>query len=94
LCYAQKAYRHKFFRSEVIFEAKSLKNDFAPKDFFQSTLLPQSGKQSDLSVMGIFRDFRSYQYNNAVDKKQAVIDIIELKNPLQFLEKSGYDKKF
>jgi hypothetical protein len=49
------------FWSEVIFEAKSLKNDFAPKEFFQSTLLPQSSKQSDLSVMGIFRDFRSYQ---------------------------------
>jgi hypothetical protein len=50
-------------------------------------------KPSDLGYYIGYKIAQSY-YNNAVDKKQAVIDIIEMKNPLQFLEKSGYDKKF
>lgn len=32
-------------------------------------------------------------YRNSADKKQAIIDIIEINNPMLFLEKSRYDKK-
>lgn len=32
-------------------------------------------------------------YNNAKDKQQAIKDIIETKDPLSFLQKSGYDKQ-
>jgi Predicted Zn-dependent protease (DUF2268) len=32
-------------------------------------------------------------YRNALDKKQAIIDIIEMNNPLKFLELSRYDQK-
>lgn len=32
-------------------------------------------------------------YKNAADKTQAVTDIIQMDNPFQFLEKSGYDQK-
>lgn len=32
-------------------------------------------------------------YKNAIDKKQAVIDIIEMDNPINFLEISKYDQK-
>lgn len=32
-------------------------------------------------------------YHNSADKKQAIVDIIEMNNPMQFLEKSRYDKK-
>jgi hypothetical protein len=58
--------RIKGVQAEILSGAKSFlrlfaSNDFAPKEFFRSTLLPQSGKQSDSSVMGIFRAFQSYQ---------------------------------
>ncbi len=50
-------------------------------------------KPADLGYYMGYRIAKSY-YDAAKDKKQAVVDIIEMKNPLQFLEKSGYDKKF
>jgi Predicted Zn-dependent protease (DUF2268) len=50
-------------------------------------------KPADLGYYMGYKIAQSY-YAKAVDKKQAIIDIIEMKNPLQFLEKSGYDKKF
>ena len=50
-------------------------------------------KPADLGYYMGYHIAKSY-YENAKDKKQAVIDIIEMKNPLQFLGKSGYDKKF
>lgn len=48
-------------------------------------------KPGDLGYYIGYRIARAY-YNNATDKKQAITDIIEMKNPLLFLEKSGYDK--
>lgn len=48
-------------------------------------------KPADLGYYIGYKIAQSY-YNKATDKKQAIADIIELKNPLEFLEKSGYDK--
>lgn len=50
-------------------------------------------RPADLGYYMGYKIAESY-YQNATDKKQAVIDIIEMSNPLQFLEKSKYDKKF
>ena len=50
-------------------------------------------KPADMDYYMGYRIAKFY-YENAKDKKQAVIDIIEMKNPLQFLEKSKYDKRF
>ena len=48
-------------------------------------------KPADLGYYIGYKIAQAY-YNKAADKRQAIIDIIELKNPLKFLEKSGYDK--
>ena len=50
-------------------------------------------RPADLGYYIGYKISKAY-YEKATDKKQAVIDIIELDNPLQFLLKSGYDKKF
>jgi tetratricopeptide (TPR) repeat protein len=46
--------------------------------------------------LGYFMGYRICEeyYNNAGDKKQAIKDIIEVKNFEDFLKKSGYEKKF
>jgi hypothetical protein len=48
-------------------------------------------KPADLGYYIGYKIAQAY-YKRAYDKQQAIIDIIEVKNPLQFLEKSGYDK--
>ncbi len=48
-------------------------------------------KPADLGYFVGYKIAKEY-YKNAADKKQAVNDIIELTNPLQFLERSKYDK--
>ena len=50
-------------------------------------------KPADLGYYMGYKIAQAY-YQKAKDKKQAIIDIIEMNNPLQFLEKSGYDLKF
>ena len=37
--------------------------------------------------------YKGYGYKNALDKKQAVIDIIGMSDPMQFLLASKYDGK-
>ncbi len=49
-------------------------------------------KPADLGYYMGYTIAREY-YKNASDKKQAVIDIIEMNNPFLFLEKSKYDQK-
>ncbi len=49
-------------------------------------------KPADLGYYMGYTIAREY-YKNAPDKNQAVIDIIEMNNPLAFLEKSKYDQK-
>ena len=49
-------------------------------------------KPPDLGYYLGYKIVESY-YNNATDKKQAIIDIIELDNPIRFLELSKYDQK-
>lgn len=46
----------------------------------------------DLGYYIGYKICQSY-YNNAKDKTQAIKDIIEIKDPLSFLQKSGYDKQ-
>lgn len=47
----------------------------------------------DLGYYTGYKIVESY-YNKHVDKQQAIIDIIEMKDPLNFLIESGYDKNF
>ena len=49
-------------------------------------------KPADLGYYIGYKIAQEY-YKNAVDKKQAVIDIIEMDNPIKFLELSKYDQK-
>jgi hypothetical protein len=49
-------------------------------------------KPADLGYYIGYKIAESY-YDNAPDKKQAIVDIIEMDNPIQFLEKSKYDQK-
>ena len=51
------------------------------------------GVPPDLAYYMGYRICESY-YNNMVDKEQAIIDIIEVKNYRKFLEKSNYALKF
>lgn len=53
----------------------------------------KEGVPADLGYYIGFKIVESY-FNNSIDKKQAVIDIIEMKNPKEFLEKSGYFNKY
>jgi hypothetical protein len=55
--------------------------------------LKATDKPADLGYYFGYKIAKAY-FEKAIDKKQAIIDILKLKNPLQFLEKSGYDKKF
>jgi hypothetical protein len=49
-------------------------------------------KPRDLGYYIGYKIAESY-YNNAQDKRQAIIDIIEMDNPIRFLELSRYDLK-
>jgi hypothetical protein len=49
-------------------------------------------KPADLGYFVGYKITKEY-YNNASDKKQAVNDIIDMKNPIRFLELSKYDEK-
>lgn len=49
-------------------------------------------KPADLGYYIGYKIAQEY-YANATDKKQAVIDIIEMKDPIAFLQKSNYDQK-
>jgi hypothetical protein len=49
-------------------------------------------KPADLGYYIGYKIAESY-YNNAKDKKQAIIDIIEMEDPIRFLELSKYDQK-
>ncbi len=50
------------------------------------------GKPADLGYFVGYKIAKEY-YKNALDKKQAVNDIIEMTNPLRFLELSRYDQR-
>ncbi|MBD0365542.1 MAG: hypothetical protein ICV53_05490 [Flavisolibacter sp.] len=50
------------------------------------------GKPADLGYYIGYKIVEAY-YKNAIDKKQAIVDIIEMVNPIQFLERSKYDQK-
>lgn len=49
-------------------------------------------KPADLGYYIGYKIARAY-YEKATDKKKAIIDILELRNPLDLLEKSGYDRQ-
>jgi hypothetical protein len=49
-------------------------------------------KPADLGYYIGYKIAESY-YNNHTDKKKAIVDIIEMDNPIQFLENSKYDQK-
>jgi uncharacterized protein YjaZ len=49
-------------------------------------------KPADLGYFVGYKIAKEY-YNNTADKKQAVNDIIDMKNPIRFLELSKYDQK-
>lgn len=49
-------------------------------------------KPADLGYYIGYKIAEAY-YNKAADKRQAVTDIIEMNDPLAFLQKSGYDQK-
>jgi Predicted Zn-dependent protease (DUF2268) len=49
-------------------------------------------KPADLGYYIGYKIAQEY-YKNSVDKKQAVVDIIEMTNPVRFLELSSYDQK-
>jgi uncharacterized protein YjaZ len=49
-------------------------------------------KPRDLGYYIGYKIAESY-YDNAPDKKQAIVDIIEMDNAIEFLEKSKYDQK-
>jgi hypothetical protein len=49
-------------------------------------------KPADLGYYIGYKITEAY-YNNAKDKEQAIIDIIEFNDPITFLQKSGYDRQ-
>ena len=49
------------------------------------------GKPADLGYFVGYKIAKEY-YKNSKDKKQAVNDIIDMTNPLRFLELSKYDQ--
>ena len=49
-------------------------------------------KPADLGYYIGYKIAKEY-YENSTDKKQAVIDIIEMKDPIKFLQISKYDEK-
>ena len=49
-------------------------------------------RPADLGYYVGYKITQAY-YNNAKDKKQAIVDIIEIDDPLTFLQKSCYDKQ-
>ena len=49
-------------------------------------------KPADLGYYIGYKIAEEY-YKNAADKKQAVTDIIEMNDPITFLQKSKYDQK-
>jgi hypothetical protein len=51
----------------------------------------EEGVPADLGYYVGYRIAESY-YRNATDKKQAILEIIQMKNPEEFLEKSRYGK--
>lgn len=50
------------------------------------------GKPADLGYYVGYKIAEAY-YNNSDDKKQAVVDIIEMNDPIAFLQQSGYDRQ-
>ena len=64
-----------------------LQNDFTLYNYFTSKERP-----ADLGYYMGYQIAKEY-YKNASDKKQAISDIIEMNNPLKFLELSRYDQK-
>lgn len=71
------------FKNELCNQSISnwLYNGYAVKD-----------KPADLGYYIGYKIAKEY-YRNAPDKKQAIIDIIEMPNPMRFLEMSRYDQK-
>ncbi|HEY1024108.1 MAG TPA: DUF2268 domain-containing putative Zn-dependent protease [Sphingobacteriaceae bacterium] len=53
----------------------------------------KDGKPADLGYFMGYKIAQSY-YNEQADKKQAITDIIEMKDPKLFLERSRYKEKF
>jgi hypothetical protein len=51
----------------------------------------KDGKPGNLGF-GICRKVIQAHYQHTADKKKAVTDIIEMKNPSTFVEQSGFDK--
>jgi hypothetical protein len=49
-------------------------------------------RPADLGYFIGYKISKAY-YNNAKDKNQAIVDLIELRDPLQILEQSEYDKR-
>jgi hypothetical protein len=56
---------------------------------FESRL---TGVQKAFQIIQPIYKITEKYYNNSADKKQALYDIIELKDPKAILEKSGYGK--
>jgi uncharacterized protein YjaZ len=50
------------------------------------------GKPADLGYFIGYEIAKEY-YKNAKDKKQAIVDIIGMSDPIDFLQKSRYDQK-
>lgn len=74
---------------------KTLKDEMCTnnyKNWLYNYSTTPKGVPADLGYYMGYQIAREY-YKNAADKKQAVVDIIEMNNPLRFLEISKYDQK-
>ncbi|MDY8137081.1 DUF2268 domain-containing putative Zn-dependent protease [Aquimarina sp. 2201CG5-10] len=72
------------------FKSQLCSNEFRKWMYNYSTA---KEKPADLGYYIGYKIAESY-YNNAKSKEQAIIDIIELTDPIEFLQQSGYDQKF
>ena len=70
---------------------KSLENNESSDNWMYNYDRAEEGVPFDLGYYIGYKIAEKY-YNNSADKKQALYDIIELKDPKAFLEKSGYGK--
>jgi hypothetical protein len=73
---------------------QSLKNELCSANY-NNWLYNGSSVKDKPSDLGYYMGYKIAQeyYKNATDKKQAIIDIIEMNNSLRFLELSKYDQK-
>ena len=74
---------------------EEFKNEICNKQNINNWLFNYSTVKDRPADLGYYIGYKIAKeyYDNAIDKKQAVVDIIEMKDPIKFLQISKYDQK-